>query len=276
MQKVAVKLTYNLPMTVYVEYVFLDNFALDFVILWGVTTTLKLNIKWYKLTLASVVGALCAIASVLVRGVWVYIVKMLCLFAMCVTAVGLGKKLLWFTLLTVVYTFALGGAIVGVFGLFNVQYLQENGQFFALKVPLFAYIAGICLVAVGVWFLTQVARRNKKILPFVVQATLHLGKDVVVNAFCDSGNTVTHYGVGVCFVVGKIDGFTAFFAHQALQQKYAQVEVCTLSGQRKMPAVRTNITVNGVTSTVYLAVSGVRLDLPYQLILYNGVFCQGA
>ena len=78
-------------MNVYVEYVILDNFVIDVLLLLAAALTLKLSIKKYRLILGGLVGSACAVVSVFVTGFWIYLVKTACLALMCVTVVGFGK-----------------------------------------------------------------------------------------------------------------------------------------------------------------------------------------
>ena len=97
-------------MNVYVEYVVLDNFVIDSLLLWAVALTLRIPYKWWRIALGGVVGAACAVVSTFVHGFWLYLLKMACLICMCVVTVGFGKKLFWHILLTVAYTFEIGRA----------------------------------------------------------------------------------------------------------------------------------------------------------------------
>ena len=128
---------YNLVMNVYVEYVVLDNLVLDTLLLWMAVKTLKIPYNKYRVFLGGAVGAMCAVISVYITGLWTYLIKTVCLVCMCIVTVGFGKKLFWHILLTAAYTFVLGGCIVGLFNLFNVDYLTASGEFYQMQVPLF-------------------------------------------------------------------------------------------------------------------------------------------
>ena len=82
-------------MNVYLEYVILDNFVIDALILLAAALTLRIPFKKYRIVLGGAVGAACAVASVFVGGFWTYLVKTACLVFMCIAAVGVGKKLFW-------------------------------------------------------------------------------------------------------------------------------------------------------------------------------------
>ena len=59
---------YNVGMTVYVEYAFLDNFTMDCLLLFFACVTLKISFKWWRVALGAFVGTVCALATVYVSG----------------------------------------------------------------------------------------------------------------------------------------------------------------------------------------------------------------
>ena len=154
-------------MNVYIEYVIADNFVIDSLLLWTAAVTLKLPYKKRRIVLGGAVGSLCAILSVFVSGWLVYLVKAACLVLMCITACGVGKKLLWYILLTCAYTFVLGGAIIAIFHFFNVGYVTENGEFYNLEVPLFVYVLAVFFTAFLCYAIVFYVKQTRKIAPYL-------------------------------------------------------------------------------------------------------------
>lgn len=261
-------------MNVYVEYVILDNFVIDTLILWAVALTLKLPFKKYRLALGGLVGAGCAVASVYVSGIWTYVVKTVCLALMCAVAVGFGKKLFWHILLTFAYTFVLGGAIIGLFNLFSVDYLTESGEFYDMRVPLFVYVLAVAVVGFLCYSIVTYVKQLKKIAPHVAKIVVTLDKDYNLSGFCDSGNTLTYDGIPVCFVTKKFAGFADYFAEQTLRGKIASIEVTTVTGSQRVQAVEATVTANGKQSRVYLALPAQKCQTVYNILLSNE-FCGG-
>lgn len=260
-------------MNVYIEYVIADNFVIDCLLLWAAAVTLKLPYKKWRLILGGAVGALCAVVSVFVSGWLVYLVKLACLVLMCLTAVGVSKKLLWYILLFVAYTFVLGGAIIALFHFFNVGYVTENGEFYDLDVPLFVYVLAAVFVAFLCYSVVFYVYRARKIAPYLTKAKVRLGDTVTtVSAFFDSGNTLMHDGVPVCFVTKKFRGFADYFAEQTLLGNTVQIEVVTVAGSKLVPAVLSVIEANGKKLKVFAALPSDKCSTPYNLILSNA-FC---
>ena len=261
-------------MNVYIEYVIADNLVIDTLLLWAATVTLKIPYKKYRVFLGGAVGAACAVVSVFVAGFWIYIVKTVCLVGMCIVTVGIGKKLFWHILLTTAYTFVLGGAIVGLFNFFKIDYLTQNGEFYQMRVPLFVYAIAVALVVFLCYSIAVYVKQVKKISSHIAKITVTLDKTYNLSGFCDSGNTLTHNGLPVCFVTKKFAGFTDYFAEQVLQGKTVDVEVTTVTGSTTVKAVQAEILFNGKQREVYLALPVSKCQTMYNIIL-SGEFCGG-
>ena len=259
-------------MTVYIEYVVLDNFTIDSLLLYFAAITLRLRCKWYRIALGGAVGTACAAVSVYVTGAWLYVIKCVCVVLMCAVTVGLGVKLFWHILLTVAYTFVSGGAIIGLFHLFNVRYLTDGGQFYQTKVPLFVYVMGFAAAAFLCYCVVTYVRKMKKVAPYLCKVTLHLCKNVTVAGLCDSGNTITYNGCPVCFVSAKYKPFNEFLADSLLHGRTVQLQVNTVTGAGTSVAAKAKISVNGTQYDVYLATSASPPCPFYQIILSNQVY----
>ena len=261
-------------MNVYVEYVILDNFVIDTLILLAVALTLKIPYKLYRIALGGLVGCACAVASVFVNGFWTYILKTASLLLMCLVAVGWGKKLFWYILLTVAYTFVLGGCIVGLFNLFKVDYLTESGEFYDMRVPLFVYVLAVAVVGFLCYSIITYTKQLKTVAPHLANVVVTLNKDFRASGFCDSGNTLTYDGKPVCFVTKKFGGFADYFAEQAVRGKVVSIDVTTVTGTKQVKAVEATVSARGKSCKVYLALPVQKCSTIYNLILSNE-FCEG-
>ena len=259
-------------MNVYVEYVALDNFVIDCLLLWAVALTLRISYTWWRIVLGGAVGAACAIVSVFVHGIWLYLLKAACLILMCIVAVGIGKKLFWHILLTFAYTFVLGGAIIGLFNIFQIDYVNGDGQFYQMNVPLFVYVIAVALVAF-LWYSIVIYIKNaKKASPYRKKVQIVLDKSYTVDGFCDSGNSLYHNGTPVCFVTKSFKGFADYFACQTLCGRAVDIDVATVAGEQKVIAVEGKIALNGEEIKVYLALPKEKCNTEYNVLLSNE-FC---
>lgn len=259
-------------MTVYVEYAFLDNFAMDFLLLFFASVTLKLRFRWWRLILGATVGTVIALITVYLKGIVLYVTKALCLFAMCFVTVGWGKKLFWHILLTLAYTFVTGGAILGIFNLLNVDYATQNGFYYNATVPLFVYLGAILAVVAICYSLHAFVMQTKQIAPFLQKVVLHLDKAYDMCGFCDSGNSVMQNGVPVCFIAKRNRQIAEYFAAKLLRGETVSIEVQTLTGRKTVVAIESTLEVRGEKYGILLALSPVKGQTQYDVIL-NSVFC---
>ncbi len=259
-------------MNVYVEYVILDNFVLDTLLLWAAALTIKIPCKKWRIAIGGVIGAACAVVSVYLSGVWLYILKAGCLIAMCMSAVGFGKKLFWYILLTVTYTFVAGGAIVGLFNLFKIDYF--DGGFYNMRIPLFVYVSAFGVTFFLCFAIVNFVRQTKKIAPHLIKIVVKLDKSYCLTGFCDSGNTLSYEGLPVCFVTKKFGGFSEYFAKQLLENRTVRLPVTTVAGTVEVNAIAATVSVGGNERATYLALPVEKCQTIYNVLL-NSEFCGG-
>ncbi|MCH5157209.1 MAG: sigma-E processing peptidase SpoIIGA [Clostridiales bacterium] len=258
---------YNNVMNIYIEYVVADNMVIDTLLIWMATVTLRIPYKKYRMFLGGAVGTACAVVSVYITGFWTYLFKTACLVLMCIVAVGFGKKLFWHILLTTAYTFVLGGAITGLFNLFNVDYLTSSGEFYQMRVPLFVYVLAVALAGFICYSVVTYVRQVKKISPHLAKIVVKLDKNYNLSGFIDSGNTLTHEGLPVCFVTKNFVGFTRYFAEKTLHGHAVDIEVTTVTGCSTVKAIVGTVICNGIERQVYLALPAQKCQTIYNVIL---------
>ncbi len=259
-------------MTVYIEYVVLDNLSVDLLLLWASAVTLRYKCKWHRLLLGATIGTICAVSSVFLMGVLAVLLKTITLVAMCFVVVGWGKQLFWMCLATLAYTFLFGGAIVGIFNLAKIDYNLTNGVVYLSDVPIFVYVLAVLVVAFLCYSIFCYVNNAKKMAPFLVDVVLHLHKDIAVVGFCDSGNSLVFQGLPVCFVTKKHRDVVEFFSTQVLLGKAVHVPVQTIASQSVVVAVRCTISVCGKSCNVLLALPSQKCQTTYHVLLSNEFF----
>lgn len=257
-------------MTVYIEIAFLDNFTMDAVILWAASYTLQKRCAPARIVVGAAIGACMAILTSLTSGGFSFVLKAMTLLLMCVATVGLGKRLFWFICLVLAYTFVLGGAIAAVFELLCIDY---SLGYYSAKIPLFVFFIGVLIAFFCCYAVKEYLAVRKKIQPYLRQITVCFGDSAVAACgFCDSGNTLTHNGVPVCFVTAGLCGFKEYFARQVLSSNAVQIRVFTIAGEATVTAIEGKISGGGAVVDVLLALPLRRCPSEYDVIL-NSVFC---
>lgn len=223
-------------MQVYAEYALLENFCMDFTLLYAVKGVTKNGCSRKRMALAAAFGACFAVVYPLfgLKGmVWQVIVKLISGAAMC--AIG-GKfsrfsGFLKFTALFLAATFLVGGALIALFSMTGIEYGAGEGYLMSsvpVGIPLF--VALIIVLAVR----RAAAKFMSAHCLSTVKCTVTVGDKVAeCGAFYDSGNKVHYCGMPVSV------------APRELAQKLTDVdgikncvEIHTVVGKAKMPVFR--------------------------------------
>lgn len=189
-------------MQVYVEYALLENFCMDFSLLFCAKAITKNPCRYARIALASALGAGFAVAFPLMRlsGVWAIVVKIAFGAVMCLIAGRFSKikGYLKFAAVFTASTFALGGGLIAVFSLLKVDYEQSGGVILSsvpVGIPFLAAIV-LCVICKKVIAKALAKRVEGQFLCSIFKD----GKSAECAAFYDSGNKVYLKGAPVCVV----------------------------------------------------------------------------
>ena len=171
-------------MTVYIEYVLIDNLVIDFLLLKATYATLGVMPKRGRLFACAVFGAMIALLYPLILSkVISTAIKVLTGFLMTIIAFRYSSKRQYFTATAIffLYTFLTGGAIIGVFSIFGIDYSSEYS---------------IALMFIPVYFLLRIIievikfiYRRKDVVSFTYKTSITLlGKTIDCKGFLDTGN----------------------------------------------------------------------------------------
>ena len=188
-------------MQVYVELALLENFCMDFTLLFCAKAVAKNRAHILRLVIASVFGACFAVVFPLFKlpGWLSIIIKILSGLIICLIAGKFQsvKAYIKLTALFTAFTFLLGGALVGIFSLAGISYEADTGYILSsvpIGIPLFG---GLILVIIA----RKIANKLKKADRTEVSCTVYKGEEKVsLNGFFDSGNKVYYLGQPVCVI----------------------------------------------------------------------------
>lgn len=189
-------------MQVYIELALLENFCMDFCLLYATKILTRNAARTAKLILPSLLGGAFAVAFPLLGlgGVLSVIVKFAYGGIICLAVYNFSgvKSYFKFYLIFILLTFLLGGIIFAIFTFADVEYLAGSGYLLSsvpIGVPFFILLILItcCRVAVKKYKpKATVARFNVKI---------KVGENVIASqGFFDSGNDVYYKGCPVVIV----------------------------------------------------------------------------
>ena len=188
-------------MQVYVELALLENFCMDFTLLFCAKVVSKNRAHVFRLVIASIFGACFAVVFPLFNlPSWLsIIIKILSGLIICAIAGKFQsiKAYIKLTALFLAFTALLGGALVGIFSLAGISYEADTGYILSsvpIGIPLFG---ALILIIVA----RKIAAKLKKVDRTEVSCTVYNGENKVsLNGFFDSGNKVYYLGQPVCVI----------------------------------------------------------------------------
>lgn len=244
-------------MIVYIEYAILDNMVIDSILLYLVAITMRFCVRWWRIILASVVGTVCALVVPLLA-VWIgYIVKVVCVVAMCMVCFG-RDRIAVSVLLLVVYTFALGGVIVGLLALLGVDYsIYSVGNVYYSSVPIGMYLLAVVLCIVLCMLVVCYINNHRATASNVVDIVLLVsGQHIACTGYIDSGNMLVVDNTAVCFACGNVGKKVRHYIAQAVIGGNAvHVRYNTVSDSKQAIAVRANIEIEDNIKPILLCVA---------------------
>lgn len=192
-------------MQVYIELAVIENFCMDFTLLYAAKLAVKNPAPFWRIIIAAVIGAAFAVVFPLFKlgAVWSVVVKVASGFLICIVVGKFKgvKSYLKFAFAFLVFTAILGGALIGVFSLTGLDYLAGEG-FVLSKIPIGIPLFGALLLIIGA---RKLAARLKKSNKDTVTVHIFLGQDSVeVRGFFDSGNKVYCRGAPVSIIPEEV------------------------------------------------------------------------
>ncbi len=262
-------------MVVYVEYAFIENFLLDFCLLFLAVKTARGKLKLWRILFGGAVGAIEAIFFPLLTlpTPIAYLLKFVGGAALVlVAASGRVKTYIVALVAFFAYTFALGGLLTAIYSFFGVEYLPAQG-YLVERAPVglilgaggaFTLLCSLLLPKIFQWRAVQQKKANCTLA--------HCGKTVHLNALIDSGNLLTFHGEPV----NLLSPLAALALFQGETRFVGSVSTATVNGTRELPLLRCEkLSVNGGKTVIkegaLFAVSELN-SKEYQIILHTAIF----
>lgn len=178
-------------MQVYVELAVLENFCMDFTLLYAAKLLSKNRGSTLRLVTASAFGACFAVAFPLfsLHPALSVVLKIAAGLVICLIAGKFPsvKSYLKFTALFLAFTAGVGGALIGVFSLAGISYVEGEG--FALSsvpigIPLFCALIAVIVAR-------RLAAKFARVRKNTVICRIYAGQShIEISGFFDSGNKV--------------------------------------------------------------------------------------
>ncbi len=258
-------------MTVYVEYAFLENFLIDGALLFLALKALKMPIRWLRLFISAVVGAVFAVIFPLLSlskllGLSLKVAVGLSLPLIAIERVKTKKEWGRYALSAIFFfcmTFLFGGALLGGMENFALATLPwwVVAIFFALATP-------ILLILIGKFYKRRGVQRQ------IYPCNLYFGeKTVETQGFLDSGNVATKNGLPVCFLSADIyyDLLEDFLFTDGKDrgQVLSEMKITTMAGEKNICVYRGYVMIKQGEKRkreVYFALSKNMIGREYKVI----------
>lgn len=286
-------------MVVYVEYVLIENFALDLMLLYLAFRGSKVNFTWKGMLLSAFLGALFALFFPLLSlpVFWAQTLNFCFGFLLCLLPFkGLKNKNAWSRYaLTCLIFFALSFAFAGgIFALYNGSFTEEDGRYYSERPAL------LPILCLSVFFFVFVCSAVKKLYQrralhrHIYDCTIVYNKRrLAVLGFLDSGNLASKNGVPVCFVSPDVaydiwQNELAFSSDdigakddKTRGQVCDQIVISTLGGEKTLPLYKGGLEIKTergviIKNEVYFAPSTNIISREYKLLLQSCVLNENA
>lgn len=229
-------------MEIYIEYAFIENFALDSLLCYLAFKFLRLPIKSRFIILSGVVGGIFAVAYPflsLFRSTKIFgdIFKFSFPFLACF--LGFGCKIRKndvgrYEASVIAYyclSFVFAGGVYAFCSLFNINYAFGEGIY--VGVPIATVSAVSIFLIFGVRKFVKAVYRRVSISRFIYPCKLVLGgRQVRAQGYLDSGNLAQKSGVPVCFLSAEL--FFDVFGARAFEDGEEQLLLSTVSGEKRV------------------------------------------
>lgn len=231
---------YNFCMTIYIESFLIQNLIINLCLLRLVEITTKSKSSFFKITLASLLGASFSVISAifLKNAIFMNILKIFCACLMLIIAFKTKWKGFLFNLILLfVYTYAFGGAVIG---LSSSTYLTEFGVIMSSKINL-GIITLIIIILTYIFQLVSSHIKSKiNLTKLIYTLTLHLNKQKLkINAFLDTGNRLTYMGKPVIII--DLDSYLHLTKQNLIEfytSKTDEISLGTVAGLNKMKIIK--------------------------------------
>ena len=217
-------------MQVYIELALLENFCMDFTLLYCAKLVCKNPASFWRVAFASALGAAFAVVFPLfgLKGAWAIAVKVVAGLIICLSGGKFKSFKAYFKLTAtfLAFSFALGGALIAIFSLAGLKYSAGEGYLLSsvpIGIPLFGALIALIIAR-------KIALRLKKIKRVAVDCKIYSGeKSVNLSGFFDSGNKVYHSGQPVS-VIPLVSALKIIDESRIKDE----VKIHTVSGSRKI------------------------------------------
>lgn len=215
-------------MTVYIEYVIIDNLIIDYLILKATFSLMKISYRKRRLFLCAFLGALIALVYPLLEINQIILTLVKILSGLLILLLANDYKTVKSFYISAVIFFSLvfltGGAVIGIYNIFSIP-LSTEISVALVFLPVYLIIKSIGEF-IGYFY------KRKEIVSFLYKVELKVyGKTLTATGFLDTGNSAFDKGQPIIFC-------NQVFASKLLQEhliktKFSKILIATATGEKE-------------------------------------------
>jgi stage II sporulation protein GA (sporulation sigma-E factor processing peptidase) len=180
-------------MIVYIEFVIIDNMVIDYILLYIIFKCLKTSVRWWRLFISCMLGTAVAVLLPLVSLVNILLFSIKLLTGLLMVYVcreyKTFKEFVTTAILFFLFTFLLGGIIIGIFFMLNIDYTLESNFNYISNIPIGLVLLTAFLLGIILKIAFERLYRKRNINNFIYNCELSLNNiKVTAKGFLDSGN----------------------------------------------------------------------------------------
>ncbi len=219
-------------MTVYIEYVLIDNFIIDYLILKATFALTGLSVRRGRLLFCSFLGASFALLYPLLNSSVIILTLIKLGFGLFLVAVASRYKTIKSYYVNAIaffgLTFLTGGAVIGLYNIFNIPLGTDSTVALAI-IPIYLIVKG------GQKVIKHFYRRKETDCFIRKVELVILGEVISANGFYDSGNGVYDGESPVIFCDKR---FARRIIEKSPTRKIKTLEINTVNGKSRSPSFK--------------------------------------
>ena len=209
-------------MSVYIEYVIIDNLVINFLILLCVKNTLKLKTNFWRLLLSSIVGTIVAVLLPLFNISSLFQVPIKIVLGVVMILIISNylrlKDFIFSFLLFIFYTLVLVGACLVTLLSFGTSLEALAAGGYDISLPLGIILLIVSLYIAIIVYIAKYLNRRRDLMPFLRHVKLIFGgKEFSFDAFVDSGNKLIDSKTGLPVIILSISFLEKHFSMETLE-----------------------------------------------------------
>lgn len=223
-------------MQVYIEYAFIDNFIIDFLLIKISTKCAKIKTSFFKILIASFIGTVIAIALPLfnIDNFFILPIKITLGFLIIYIGGSYVKLVDYFisSFYFFIFTFLSGGAIIALFNLANIDYESYFILNYNSFIPIGITFLMVYLVTKSLIWLVEKLVKGLETETFRRKCEVYINnKKILADGFIDTGNKLYDNLTGLPVIVASKTFIKKLAEKGALPNTYRKLNIETVNGE---------------------------------------------